>query len=63
MANYVHSNDLPDNLELGQVIAIDTETMGLNPNRDRLCLVQISSGDGNAHLVQISPNQKFEVNI
>ena len=63
MANYVHSNDLPDNLDLGQVIAIDTETMGLNPNRDRLCLVQVSSGNGNAHLVQISFDQKFAVNL
>lgn len=63
MANYLHSNDLPDNLDLGQVVAIDTETMGLNPNRDRLCLVQISSGDGNAHLIQISPNQKLAVNL
>ncbi len=63
MANYLYSNDLPDKLDLGQVIAIDTETMGLNPNRDRLCLVQISSGDGNAHLIQISPNQKLAVNL
>ena len=63
MANYLHSNDLPDNLDLGQVVAIDTETMGLNPNRDRLCLVQISSGDGNAHLIQISPDQKLAVNL
>ena len=63
MANYLHSNDLPDNLDLGQVVAIDTETMGLNPNRDRLCLVQISSGDGNAHLIQISPDQKLAANL
>tara|TARA_X000001036_G_C20396246_1_gene690764 strand:+ start:69 stop:683 length:615 start_codon:yes stop_codon:yes gene_type:complete len=63
MANYLHSNDLPDNLDLGQVVAIDTETMGLNLNRDRLCLVQVSSGDGNAHLIQISPNQKLAVNL
>ena len=63
MANYLHSNDLPDNLDLGQIVAIDTETMGLNPNRDRLCLVQISSGDGNAHLIQISPDQKLAVNL
>ena len=63
MANYLHSDDLPDNLDLGQVVAIDTETMGLNPNRDRLCLVQISSGDGNAHLIQISPDQKLAANL
>ena len=51
----LYRNDLPDGLDLGRVVAIDTETMGLNPNRDRLCLVQLSSGDGSAHLVQISP--------
>nr|CAX84189.1 3\'-5\' exonuclease family protein [uncultured bacterium] len=51
MANYLHHGDLPEGLDLGPVIAIDTETMGLNPMRDRLCLVQLSSGDGDAHLV------------
>jgi ribonuclease D len=51
----LHRHDLPDGLELGPVVAIDTETMGLNPHRDRLCLVQLSSGDGDAHLVQIIP--------
>jgi ribonuclease D len=51
----LHRHDLPDGLDLGPVVAIDTETMGLNPHRDRLCLVQLSSGDGNAHLVQIIP--------
>ncbi len=54
----LHRNDLPDGLELGPVVAIDTETMGLKPHRDRLCLVQLSSGDGNAHLVQIAKGQK-----
>ncbi len=49
----VHRGDLPTQLELGSVVAVDTETMGLNPHRDKLCLVQLSSGDGNAHLVQI----------
>ena len=63
MTNYLYHNDIPDNLNLGKVVAIDTETMGLNPNRDRLCLVQISSGDGNAHLVQISQNQKVAPNL
>ena len=48
----LYKNDLPDGIDLGNSIAIDTETMGLNPHRDRLCLIQISSGDGNAHLVQ-----------
>lgn len=53
MSVVLHKNDLPDDLDLGKVVAIDTETMGLNSNRDRLCLVQISSGDGVAHLVQM----------
>ena len=52
---HLHRHDLPDGLELGPVVAIDTETMGLNPHRDRLCLVQLSAGDGDAHLVQIIP--------
>ena len=54
MAIYLHHDDLPDGIDLGQNIAIDTETMGLNPHRDRLCLVQLSSGDGDAHLVKIA---------
>ena len=52
MTNFLYKNDLPDDLDLGDSIAIDTETMGLKTKRDRLCLVQISKGDGNAHLVQ-----------
>lgn len=48
----LHQNDLPDGLDLGPVIAVDTETLGLNLVRDRLCLVQLSAGDGTAHLVQ-----------
>jgi ribonuclease D len=52
MSNFLYKNDLPSGLNFGDSIAIDTETMGLNVNRDRLCLIQISSGDGNAHLVQ-----------
>ena len=54
MAIHIHNNDLPENLDLGTNIAIDTETMGLNPHRDRLCLVQLSSGEGDAHLVKIA---------
>lgn len=54
MAVELHKDDLPDGLDFGSSVAIDTETLGLNPLRDRLCLVQLSSGDGNAHLVQIS---------
>ena len=52
---HLHRHDLPDGLSLGPVVAVDTETMGLNPHRDRLCLVQMSSGDGHAHLVQLIP--------
>ncbi len=49
----LHRGDLPSGLSFGPSVAIDTETMGLKPGRDRLCLVQLSSGDGSAHLVQI----------
>lgn len=59
----LHKGDLPDGLDLGPIVAIDTETMGLNPHRDRLCLVQLSSGDGNAHLVQIGLGQKSAPNL
>jgi ribonuclease D len=52
----LHQGDLPDGLDLGQSVAIDTETMGLNPHRDRLCLVQLSAGDGDCHLVRIPPS-------
>jgi len=52
MAHILYQGDLPSDLDLGPVVAIDTETMGLDLNRDRLCLAQLSSGDGNAHLVQ-----------
>jgi ribonuclease D len=52
---FLHKHDLPEGLNLGPLVAIDTETMGLNPHRDRLCLVQLSAGDGTAHLVQIIP--------
>ncbi len=63
MANHLHQNDLPDDLDLGPLIAIDCETMGLHPHRDRLCVVQLSSGDGNAHLVQISQDQTEAPNL
>jgi ribonuclease D len=53
----LYQGDLPDGLDLGLSVAIDTETMGLNPHRDRLCLVQLSAGDGNCHLVRIAPTQ------
>jgi ribonuclease D len=50
----VHDNDLPMGLDLGPVIAVDSETMGLDPRRDRLCVVQVSAGDGTAHLVKLA---------
>ena len=53
MAITLHRGDLPAGLSFGSSVAIDTETMGLNPHRDRLCVVQLSAGDGNAHLVQM----------
>ena len=63
MKNFFYRNDLPDDLDLGPVVAIDCETMGLNPHRDRLCLVQMSGGDGNAHLVQIDKEQTVAPNL
>ena len=48
----LHKNDLPDGLKLGPIVAVDSETLGLNPARDRLCLVQLSDGDGTCHAVQ-----------
>jgi len=59
----VHDHDLPDELNLGNSVAIDTETMGLNHHRDRLCLVQISSGDNTAHLVRIHLDRKPAPNL
>ncbi len=53
MAIKLYKGDLPADVDFGQSVAIDTETLGLNPHRDKLCLVQLSSGDGNAHLVQL----------
>jgi ribonuclease D len=63
LAIHFHLNDLPDGLDLGAVVAIDTETMGLDPRRDRLCLVQLSAGDGDAHLVQIAKGQTRAPNL
>jgi len=63
MANNLYQNDLPDGLDLGPVVAIDCETMGLNPHRDRLCVVQLSGGDGNAHLVQVAQGQTSAPNL
>lgn len=63
MTNFLYQGDLPDNLDLGPEVAIDCETMGLNPHRDRLCLVQMSGGDGNAHLVQVALGQDEAPNL
>ena len=54
MTNYVHQGDLPAGLDLGPMVAIDSETMGLRLGRDPLCVVQLSAGDGDAHVVQLS---------
>lgn len=63
MTNHLYKNDLPDGLDLGPIVAIDCETMGLHPHRDRLCVVQMSSGDGNAHLVQVAQGQTEAPNL
>lgn len=63
MAIYLHHGDLPDGLDLGNTVAIDTETMGLVPHRDRLCLVQLSAGDGDAHLVKYEPGVPQSPNL
>ncbi len=59
----LYKNDLPATFKFNKVVAIDTETMGLKPNRDRLCLVQISNGDGFAHLIQVSNKTKANFSI
>ena len=59
----LYKGDLPDDLDLGPLVAIDCETMGLNFNRDRLCLVQLSSGNGVAHMVQIEVEQNSAPNL
>ncbi|PXW71915.1 ribonuclease D [Loktanella sp. PT4BL] len=63
MANHLYKNDLPNGLDLGPIVAIDCETMGLNPHRDRLCLIQMSGGDGDCHLVQVTPGQTAAPNL
>lgn len=59
----LHKGDLPDSARFGDAVAIDTETLGLNPHRDRLCLVQLSGGDGTADLVQIARGQTAAPNL
>jgi ribonuclease D len=63
VANFLHKGDLPDGLTLGPTVAIDCETMGLVPARDRLCLVQLSGGNGDAHMVQVRPGQTEAPNL
>lgn len=63
MANHLYKNDLPDGLDLGPIVAIDCETMGLNAHRDRLCVIQMSGGDGNAHIVQVEQGQNKAPNL
>ena len=63
MTNHLYQNDLPDGLDMGPVVAIDCETMGLNPHRDRLCVVQMSGGDGHSHIVQIAKGQTKAPNL
>jgi len=57
MAIELHEGDLPDTVRFGAAVAVDTETMGLNPNRDRLCLVQLSGGNGDCHIVRLKKGQ------
>lgn len=59
----LHKGDLPKNIDLGRAVAVDTEAMGLKNQRDRLCLVQLSAGDGNAHLVQFAPGEYAAPNL
>ncbi|HKH80375.1 MAG TPA: ribonuclease D [Methylovirgula sp.] len=59
----LHKGDLPDGVDFGDSVAIDSETLGLVPHRDRLCLVQVSRGDGTAEIVQIAAGQKHAPNI
>lgn len=63
MAITLHRGDLPAGLSFGQSVAIDSETMGLNPHRDRLCLIQLSAGDGNCHMVQFAADQYAAPNL
>lgn len=63
MAIHFHEGDLPDGLSFGDSVAVDSETMGLNPHRDRLCIVQLSAGDGEAHLVRFRQGEYAAPNL
>ena len=63
MSITLHRGDLPAGLDLGDMVAVDSETMGLHPGRDRLCVVQLSAGDGTAHLVQLAPGDYAAPNL
>lgn len=63
MTNYLHKGDLPDGLSFGASVAVDSETLGLNPHRDRLCVVQLSDGKGDAHLVQLARGEYAAPNL
>ena len=63
MTYQLHRGDLPEGLLFGDAVAVDTEAMGLNPHRDRLCVVQLSRGDGDAHLVQFAAGEYDAPNL
>lgn len=63
MTNHLYKNDIPADLDMGPIVAIDCETMGLNPHRDRLCVIQMSGGDGHSHIVQIEKGQTEAPNL
>src|SRR3569833_2103536 len=63
MKIHLHQGDLPDGLDLGKLVASDTETLGLNPFRDRLCLAQLSAGDGICHAVQFAAGKYAAPNL
>lgn len=63
MTVYLHEEDLPADALSGAAVAIDTETMGLNPLRDRLCLVQLSDGSGDEHLVRFAPDSRYDAPV
>src|SRR5580698_3130807 len=63
LKTHLHKNDLPDGLDLGRMVAIDSETLGLNPFRDRLCLAQLSAGDGVCHAVQFAAGEYAAPNL